>query len=215
MQRPLWFWLIAAGQLTLALVLLAASAGAAGKPGPGAALAALIGLGLAIDNAVVAAGAPLLARAHLPSLSRLRYLLHALVTPLLLPLALLVAAHGGLAAAGALLPLGWGLALAWIAAAWGVGYRNLELELVRVGSLVRHHNASRKGQPWLRLLLVAVVLVIVALASQVPQPRVGTPMLAGGLAMLLGAPLARRLGLVVANGGELLLMAGLGGALLG
>lgn len=214
MHQPLCFALLAAGQLLLALGLPPATASAGGPAAAGGWLAALIAAGLCLDNSVLAAGEPLLARGRLLPLSRLRYLLHALVTPLLLPLALLAASAGGLKPATALLPLGWGLAAVWILAAWGVGYRHLDLELQRRGALVRHHNANRRGQPWLRLLLVAVVLVILGLGSRVPDPAVARAMVTGGLAMLAGALLARRLGLAVANLGELVLMGSLGTALL-
>lgn len=212
MHHPLCFALLAAGQLLLALSMPMAAAGSAAASA--AWLAALIAAGLSIDNTVLAAGAPLLAHGRLLPFSRARYLLHALVTPLLLPLSLLTAGGGGLAAATALLPLAWGLTAAWILAAWGVGYRHLDLHLQRRGALVRHHNASRHGQPWLRLLLVAVVLVILGLGSRVPDGAVAQAMVVGGLAMLAGALLARRLGLAVANLGELVLMGALGTALL-
>lgn len=211
MQHPLCFALLAAGQLLLALSLPAT---AAQGPVAGAGdLAGLIAAGLCLDNAVLAAGAPLQARDRLLPFSRARYLLHALVTPLLLPLAVLTARGGGLAVAW-LLPLAWGLSATWMLAAWAVGYRHLDLQLQRQGPLVRHHNASRHGQPWLRLLLLAVVLVILGLASQVPNGAVAAAMRAGALAMLAGALLARKLGLAVANLGELLLMGSLGTALL-
>lgn len=211
MAIPPCFALLATGQLLLALLLPIATA-----HGPSAAggLAALIAAGLCLDNAVLAAGGHLRDRGRLLAFSRARYLLHALVTPLLLPLAVLTARSGGLPAPAWLLPLAWGGSAAWILAAWWVGYRHLDLRLQERGQLVRHHNASRHGQPWLRLLLLAVVVVILVLGSRVPAGGGGGAMVAGGLAMLAGAVLAPRLGLAVANLGELLLMGSLAAALL-
>lgn len=210
-HRPLWFGLIALGQVSLAALAVArAPQGAA----IAAALAGLIGLGLGLDNAVLAAGAPLWARGRLEPFSRWRYRLHGLITPLLLPLSLLVASRGGLALPAPLLSLGWLGALGWIAANWWLGYRHLDLELVRQGALLRHHNRDRHGQPGLRLALVLVVLLILSLGLLAPLPQVGQPLRLGAGAMLIGAMLARPLGLVLANLGELALMGGFSLALM-
>ena len=211
-HRPLWFALIALGQLLLACWALVhlpqAELLAAG-------LAALICLGLALDNAVVAAGAPLLASQWLEACSRWRYRLHGLITPLLLPLSLLLASRGGLALSAPMLTLGWLLALGWIVANWWLGYRHLDLTLVQQGRLVRLHNRDRHGQPGLRLALVLVVLLILSLGLLSPQPAVAQPLRLGAGAMLAGAILARPLGLVLANLGELALMASFTLALVG
>jgi hypothetical protein len=211
-HRPLWFGLIALGQLGLgcqALIHLPQTAPIA------AGLAAAIGLGLAVDNAVLAAGAPLLASQRLEAYSRWRYRLHGLITPLLLPLSLQVASRGGLALSAWLQTLGWLLAVAWILANWWLGYRHLDLALVRQGELVRFRNRDRHGQPGLRLALVLVVLLILGVGLLAPQPAVAQPLRLGAGAMLAGAILAKPVGLVLANLGELALMAGFSVALVG
>lgn len=202
-HRPLWFGLIAIGQVGLAVLALARAPQGAAIAGV---LAGLIGLGLGLDNAVLAAGAPLWARGRLEAFSRWRYRLHGLITPLLLPLSLQVASRGGLALPMPLPSLGWLGALVWIAANWRLGYRHLDLALVRQGALVRHHNRDQHGQPGLRLALVLVVLLILSLGLLAPQPQVAQPLRLGAAAMLVGAILARPLGPVLANLGELALM---------
>jgi hypothetical protein len=202
-HRPLWFALIALGQLALAALALAQVPQGAAIAGG---LAGVIGLGLGLDNGVLAIGGPLLKRQRLEAFSRWRYRLHGLITPLLLPLSLVVATRGGLALPTQLLTLGWLLALGWITANWWLGYRHLDLALVRQGGLVRHHNRDRHGQPGLRLALVLVVLLILSLGLMTPQQGVALPLRLGAGAMLLGAILGRPLGLVLANLGELALM---------
>lgn len=211
-HRPLWFGLIALGQLALAaLALTQVPQGTAIAGG----MAGAIGLGLGLDNAVLAAGEPLYARGQLEPFSRWRYRLHGLITPLLLPLSLMVASRGDLALPMPLLALGWAVALGWIAANWWLGYRHLDLALVRQGALVRHHNRDRHGQPGLRLALLLLVLLILSLGLLAPQPAVALPLRLGAGAMLAGAILARPLGLVLANLGELALMGGFSVALMG
>lgn len=210
-HRPLWFALIALGQLGLAALALAQVPQGAAIAGG---LAGVIGLGLGLDNGVLAAGGPLLERQQLESFSRWRYRLHGLITPLLLPLSLVVATRGGLALPAQLQTLGWLLALGWITANWWLGYRHLDLALVRQGALVRHQNRDRHGQPGLRIALVLVVLLILSLGLLAPQPAVALPLRLGAGAMLAGAILARPLGLVLANLGELALMGGFGLALI-
>ena len=211
-HRPLWFALIALGQLALAALALAQVPQGAAIAGG---LAGVIGLGLGLDNGVLAAGGPLLDRQRLEAFSRWRYRLHGLITPLLLPLSLVVATRGGLALPAQLLTLGWLLALGWITANWWLGYRHLDLALVRQGALVRYHNRDRHGQPDLRIALVLVVLLILSLGLLAPQSAVALPLRLGAGAMLAGAILARPLGLVLANLGELALMGGFGLALIG
>jgi hypothetical protein len=209
-HRPFWFGLIALGQLALAALAVAQVPQGAALAGG---LAGVIGLGLCLDNAVLAAGAPLWAWGYLEIFSRWRYRLHGLITPLLLPLGLLVASRGGLALPVSLLSLGWLVALGWIAANWWLGYRHLDLALVRQGALVRLHNRDRHGQPGLRLALTLMVLLILNLGLLAPQPQVAQPLRLGAGAMLMGAILARPLGLVLANLGELALMGSLNLAL--
>ncbi|MFW6732422.1 hypothetical protein EB061_11345 [bacterium] len=211
-HRPFWFALIALGQLGLAALALAQVPQGAAIAGG---LAGVIGLGLGLDNGVLAAGGPLLERQRLEAFSRCRYRLHGLITPLLLPLSLVVANRGGLALPAQLLTLGWLLALGWITVNWWLGYRHLDLALVRQGALVRHHNRDRHGQPGLRIALLLVVLLILSLGLLAPQPAVALPLRLGAGAMLAGAILARPLGLVLANLGELALMGGFGLALIG
>jgi hypothetical protein len=79
-HRPLWFGLIALGQLALAALALARVPQDAAIAGG---MAGAIGLGLGLDNAVLAAGEPLFARGRLEAFSRWRYRLHGLITPLL------------------------------------------------------------------------------------------------------------------------------------
>jgi hypothetical protein len=211
-HRPLWFALVALGQLGLAALALAQVPQGAAITGG---LAGVIGLGLGLDNGVLAAGRPLMESQRLEAFSRWRYRLHGLITPLLLPLSLVVATRGGLALPAQLLALGWLLALVWITANWWLGYRHLDLALVRQGALVRHHNRDRHGQPGLRIALLLVVLLILSLGLLAPQQAVALPLRLGAGAMLMGAILARPLGLVLANLGELALMAGFGLALIG
>jgi len=202
LHHPACFALIAAAQLLLAL----GGFTAAGSVDGSRVLPVLIGLGLAFDNAVIAAGAPLQRRSRLLPMSRWRYGLHAVVTPLLLPLSLLAARQGGLDLPLSVLGLGWLLALLWVVASWGLGFRHLDLVLQQQGSVLRHHNEDRTGQPGLRLALVALVLLILWLGLLVPEAIPAWSLRLGATAMLVGALLARRLGLAIANLGELVLM---------
>lgn len=177
-------------------------------------MAAIIATGLSFDNGVLAFGQNLLAKQRLMALSRVRYLLHSLVTPLLLPLAFYTAQIGGVQLNVSVTILAWFVTGAWIVAAWSFGFCKLELEVVQDGNLVRHHNKSRSGQPWLRLLLVGVVVVIIVLGCMAPSQLTRILMLTGGGAMLIGAVASRKLGLSAANLGELILMGSLTFALL-
>lgn len=211
-HQPHWFGLIALGQLAVSAIAMAQ------MPLNGAiasGVAGLIGLSLSLDNAVLAAGAPLLAHQRLECFSRWRYLLHGLITPLLLPLSLLLANKGGLTLPALLLRLGWLLALGWVVANWWLGYRHLDLTLVHQGALVRYRNRDRHGQPWLRLALVLTILLILGLGVLAPRPAIALPLQLGAVTMLVGAILARPVGLVIANLGELVLMGCVSLALLG
>jgi len=210
-NRPFWFAGLAIAQLFYALIAIWIDL----SQGTGVAvLAALIGAALCFDNGVIAAGGPLLARGSLESLSRCRYALHVILTPLLLPLCLLLASQAGLQLLPPLLLGGWLFALGWIAAGWWLSYRNLDLVLLQQGPLVRFHNRNKGGQPWLRLLLVWLTLLIASLSFVVPNHTAAWGFRLGSLAMLCGAMLARRVGLVAGNAGELMLMAGFNLALL-
>jgi hypothetical protein len=210
MNQPWLFALLSLGQFMLAIKLAFT---ATSNHASIAFLAAMIAAGLGFDNSVLALGQPLLEQRKLLAMSHARYLLHALVTPLLLPLALSTAQTGGLQLPSGIMVLAWILTAAWMLSAWTFGYNTLDLELVQQGSTVRHHNKSRNGQPWLRLLLVGVVVVILLLGSMAPSSITRILMLTGGGAMLAGALASRKLGLSAANLGELVLMGALSKAL--
>ena len=211
MNLPGAFALLSLGQFVVAIKL----AIMAGSLQPNICwIAAIIATGLSFDNGVLAFGQRLLAKQKLLAMSRVRYLLHSLVTPLLLPLAFYTAQYGGMELNPSINLIAWLVTGAWIIAAWNFGFTRLELEVVQDGNLVRHHNKSRSGQPWLRLMLVGVVVVILVLGSIAPSGTTRAFMLTGGSAMLVGAIASRKMGLYVANLGELILMASLTFAIL-
>ena len=211
MNQPWAFAMIGIGQFIVAIKLALVASSIHQNIGW---MAAIISAGLGFDNSVLAFGQSLLAKQKLLAISRVRYLLHSLVTPLLLPLAFYTAQLGGMQLSTNINILTWLVSGAWIVAAWNFGYCRLELEVVQDGTLVRHHNKSRSGQPWLRLMLVGVVVVILVLGSISPSVTTKTLMLIGGSGMLIGAIASRKMGLYAANLGELILMASLTFALL-
>lgn len=206
MNQPWAFFIISLGHFLIAFKLIVM----ASSMHPGIYwMAAVIAMGLGFDNSVLAFGQRLMIQKKLLAMSRIRYLLHAAVTPLLLPLAFYTAQLGGLQLSDGITILAWLVTGAWILSAWNYGFGRLELEVVQNGNLVRHHNKSRSGQPWLRLMLVVVVIVILIVGNLAGAETTRVAMTTGGMAMLIGAMSARTLGLGAANTGELVLMASL------
>ena len=203
LQQPLWFGLLALIQLLIALALATQS----GQPNQLWILTAVVALSLSIDNAAIAWGARLKQRRWFPALGQLRYVLHSMITPLLLPLTVDIGAAGGAPLDHEAVAFSWLLSAIWIFVGWWVGTRNLALWLLQEGQVVFHKNNDRSGQPWLDLAYVGLVVVILVVAGLTPIAPIRTALLSGGIAMLVSQYLASRWGRSLSNLGELILLA--------
>lgn len=172
-------------------------------PRPGRFIA-LLGCGLAYDSAVVAAGTVLGHGPALETLSTGRYVVHAVLTPLVVPCAVTLVSGGRVVVAGA-----WGAAgVLAVAGAWAT-LPGLELEPRHWADTVRYADAEPGGVP---LAAVAAMLVLLG-AGVVLWRRRRVPWLAAGAVALFAASAAAVAVPPLGNAGEALMLAGLVAAL--
>ncbi|WP_028814764.1 hypothetical protein [Streptomyces flavidovirens] len=183
---------VAALELALAAVALRG-------PCPGR-WVALLGCALAYDSAVVAAGTVLGHGPPLETLSTGRYLLHAVLTPLVVPCAAMLLSSGRVVVAGA-----WGTAGALaVAGAWAT-LPGLGLEPRHWADTVRYADAEPGGVP---VAAVAAMLLLLV-AGAVLWRRRRVPWLALGAVALFVASAAAVVVPPLGNAGEALMLAGL------
>jgi hypothetical protein len=171
-------------------------------------LTAIVALSLSFDNAVMASGERLVTRNLLSLFSKVRYWLHIVITPFLLPLTMQLAIAGGQTLEKSSIILTWALTLLWSAAGWWIGFRHIELITRHEGSIVFQKNINRSGQPWLDLLYAVLVIIILITACLSPSTTIRQALLTGGLGMLIGESLVKRWGRLCSNLGELVLLGG-------
>ncbi|UGY91948.1 hypothetical protein [Streptomyces gobiensis] len=190
--------------LALVAVLEAALAAVALRgPRPGRSIA-LLGCALAYDSAVVAVGTVLGHGPPLETLSTGRYLLHAVLTPLVVPCAAMLLGSGRAVVAGA-----WGTACVLAVAGTWATLPGLDLEPRHWADTVRYADAEPGGVP---LAAVAAMLLLLG-AGVVLWRRRRVPWLALGAVALLVASAAAVAVPPLGNAGEALMLAGLVAAL--
>lgn len=182
-----------------------------GRQVPGARLVAVVAALLVVDNAVLAVGALVGEGPTLRGLNLVRFVGHALLTPLLVVTARALTAGSGVRRAG--LPAARRAALAvtalLVVAAVATDLRGLELVPITEGGILRYHDPT--GGPPVAAILTLVLVIVLA----VPLGRAGGGwgLLAGAIAMLVASgidPLVP--GPIVGNAGEAALLLGLGAA---
>lgn len=162
---------------------------------------------LVYDNVVVGLGGLIGEGALLRSLNYLRFVLHALTTPLLIMAGLALARRAGVRWAGTRAAAAAFAALTAVMLAWAVrdNILNLQLEPARSAGTLRYANGAMSGPPVPELATVVALLVCGgAIYARSRWPW----MLAGAATMFVLAAVAASLG-VVSNLGEVALMSGL------
>jgi hypothetical protein len=185
---------------------------------PGAAIIALLSLGLIYDNGIIALGSSIGIGATLETLSWPRFILHALVTPLMIVAVVQIAVAGGVRWLDS--RAAW--TGVWLLIAAMIGYGVYELTLLELqpacfSGITRYTSSASpaqfcfEGQQSLAGLgppipsILAVFLIMgfgVALWRRQRWPWFGL----GGLQMLLAAAVPfSQFGLIPGNGGEVIL----------
>lgn len=202
LQRPWWFAALAVLQALIGFGLIVQS----GKPTLPNLLTAAVALSLSFDNAVIACGRQLEHGRWLAPLGNCRYLLHIVVTPLLLPLSVMIGQASGLGFATETVAVSWLVAASWISANWWVCFRNLELRMIAEGHVIFQKNNNRKGQPWIDLPYVLLTIIILIIGGLSSSAAIRQALLSGGIAMLVSEFLAERWGRSFSNLGEMVLL---------
>jgi hypothetical protein len=186
--------LFAAVHAVLAVLLARAAVGRRSVP---LGLAALVAAGLVYDNGVVAAGRLIGEGGLLMALNHPRFVIHALLTPLLIVTAvgLARACGAGWARARAVHVLAWCLAL-------GLVY-GLELAAAPEGDALRY-SAAHTAPP-----VPAIVTVVALLAAGLATVRRGGAWMAGGAAAMFAASAVHSAPMAIANLGEVAFLAGI------
>ncbi|MER7106916.1 hypothetical protein [Streptomyces sp. NPDC000229] len=182
-------------------VALAAVALRGPRPGRGI---ALLGCALAYDSAVAAAGTVLGHGPALETLSTGRYVVHAVLTPLVVPCAAMLVSGGRAVVAGA-----WGIACVLALSASWATLPGLELAPRHWADTVRYADAEPGGVP----LAAVTAMVLLLAAGVVLWRRRGVPWLALGAVALFVAAAAAVAVPPLGNAGEALMLAGLVAAL--
>ncbi|WP_017585874.1 hypothetical protein [Nocardiopsis ganjiahuensis] len=172
---------------------------------PYLALVALVTLGLVYDNGIVAVGRLVGEGALLEGLNHPRFLVHALVTPLLIIAAVGLARRAGAPWARPRWVHGAFCALATALIAYGLAFEvsGLELAAGREGDALRY-TAVESSPP---VPSIAAILVLVLVGSALL--RRGGVWMGVGAAVMFAAAAAPAVPLVLANLGEVALIVGL------
>jgi hypothetical protein len=179
-----------------------------GRPAFGWMILALIALGLVYDNAVLALGGLIGFGPALEALSGLRFLLHALLTPLLCLYAVELLPRAEVRQAVVLRAryAAGALTLALISFGLMVEYLALRLAPARLNGVTRYMAVDRHGPP---IPAIAATLVLIGVGG-VLWRRAGWPWLAlGALVMFGGSAAAASASPVIASAMEVVLLASL------
>lgn len=202
LQRPWWFAALAVIQALIGLGLIAQPR----QPTLESLLTAAVALSLSFDNAVIACGRQLEHGRWLAPLGNCRYLLHIVVTPMLLPLSVMIGKASGVGFGTEIVAVSWLVSATWISANWWVCFRNLELRMIAEGRVIFQKNNNRKGQPWIDLPYVLLTIMILIIGGLSSSAGIRQALLSGGIAMLLSEFLAERWGRSFSNLGEMVLL---------
>ncbi|NDF98014.1 MAG: hypothetical protein EB101_03605 [Chitinophagia bacterium] len=202
LQRPWWFAALAVIQALIGLGLIAQPR----QPTLASLLTAAVALSLSFDNAVIACGRQLEHGRWLAPLGNCRYLLHIVVTPMLLPLSVMIGKASGVGFGTEIVAVSWLVSATWISANWWVCFRNLELRMIAEGRVIFQKNNNRKGQPWIDLPYVLLTIMILIIGGLSSSAGIRQALLSGGIAMLLSEFLAERWGRSFSNLGEMVLL---------
>jgi hypothetical protein len=194
--------LFAAVHAVLAVLLARAAVGRRSVP---LGLAALVAAGLVYDNGVVAAGRLIGEGGLLMALNHPRFVIHALLTPLLIVTAvgLARACGAGWARARAVHVLAWCLALGLVGYGLVAEVYGLELAAAPEGDALRY-SAAHTAPP-----VPAIVTVVALLAAGLATVRRGGAWMAGGAAAMFAASAVHSAPMAIANLGEVAFLAGI------
>ena len=156
---------------------------------------------LLVENSILTFTRVLYKRNFLLIFSKVRYLMHAIVTPILLPMSLYFFDITDIKMLGSLKVIAWAVALAWSLLSVKVTFFNLKLKLVSSNNILRYKNVDSSGQPLFRIALVLLILVYFWIGI-IKSTNNGLYLIVGSVSMLLGNAVAAKHGLYLSNLGE-------------
>ena len=206
-KSPILFAILSLGYILLAIIAVSSAATILLIPVKSFILLLVI-LNLLAENIILAFGQSLENRNLLIRLSKVRYLLHALSTPMLLPLSLYILDIKGSDDFFAVEVIIWIVSIGWILLSLSISFRKLNLRLQHDGEIYRYININKSGQPYFKIALILLILIYLGVGLAV-YSSYGLLIIAGAISMLVGNGLSRKLGIVTSNIGEFLFMSSL------
>ena len=203
-KSPILFAILSLGYILLAIIAVS-SAAAIPLISVKSFILLLVILNLLAENIILAFGKSLENRNLLIRLSKVRYLLHALSTPMLLPLSLYILNINGSDNFFAVEVITWIVSIGWILLSLSISFRKLNLRLQHDGEIYRYININKSGQPYFKIALILLILIYLGFGLAV-YSSYGLLIIAGAISMLVGNGLSRKLGIVTSNIGEFLFM---------
>lgn len=206
-KSPILFATLSLGYILLAIIAVSSAATILLIPVKSFILLLVI-LNLLAENIILAFGQSLENRNLLIRLSKVRYLLHALSTPMLLPLSLYILNINGSDNFFAVEVITWIVSIGWILLSLSISFRKLNLRLQHDGEIYRYININKSGQPYFKIALILLILIYLGVGLAL-YSSFGLLIIAGAIAILVGNGLSRKLGIVTSNIGEFLFMSSL------
>ncbi len=203
-KSPFLFATLSLGYILLAIIAVSSAATILLIPVKSFILLLVI-LNLLAENIILTFGKSLENRNLLIRLSKVRYLLHALSTPMLLPLSLYILNIKGSDNFFAVEVITWIVSIGWILLSLSISFRKLNLRLQHDGEIYRYININKSGQPYFKIALILLILLYLGFGLAV-YSSYGLLIIAGAISMLVGNGLSRKLGIVTSNIGEFLFM---------
>ena len=206
-KSPFLFATLSLGYILLAIIAVS-SAAAIPLISVKSFILLLVILNLLAENIILTFGKSLENRNLLIRLSKVRYLLHALSTPMLLPLSLYILNIKGSDNFFAVEVIIWIVSIGWILLSLSISFRKLNLRLQHDGEIYRYININKSGQPYFKIALILLILIYLGVGLAL-YSSFGLLIIAGAIAILVGNGLSRKLGIVTSNIGEFLFMSSL------
>lgn len=206
-KSPILFATLSLGYILLAIIAVSSAATILLIPVKSFILLLVI-LNLLVENIILTFGQSLENRNLLIRLSKVRYLLHALSTPMLLPLSLYILNINGSDNFFAVEVITWIVSIGWILLSLSISFRKLNLRLQHDGEIYRYININKSGQPYFKIALILLILIYLGVGLAL-YSSFGLLIIAGAIAILVGNGLSRKLGIVTSNIGEFLFMSSL------
>ena len=203
-KSPILFAILSLGYILLAIIAVS-SAAAIPLISVKSFILLLVILNLLAENIILTFGQWLENQDLLIRLSKVRYLLHALSTPMLLPLSLYILNIKGSDNFFAVEVITWIVSIGWILLSLSISFRKLNLRLQHDGEIYRYININKSGQPYFKIALILLILIYLGVGLAV-YSSFGLLIIAGAISMLVGNGLSRKLGIVTSNIGEFLFM---------